>query len=233
MHLARRHVQPSNAVGLLGGEPDVPLAIKDERVRVTRLARHEDLGFSRGGVQASYPSVAVAGVPHLAFRVDDGVVRICALLDLVLPHAFGRRIEVRDVVPRLAHEPHFAVRGYIGVSASSAPLSIPLLESGLGGRCSGRSGDVLGHYNGGPYACAGECKEGVSGYPSHRSRPRAGGRGQFVESCRHHLTDCTARTPAPPARRRHEATWLTPGTIGQRCDTACLLGSSSPGHQVE
>ena len=42
----------------------------------------------------------------MPFRVDDEVVRVRSLFDRVALELAGLRIEVRDVVPHLPHEPH-------------------------------------------------------------------------------------------------------------------------------
>src|SRR5688572_15304984 len=125
------HVQPADAVRPLRREPDVAFPVEDVRVRVLRLAGHDDLEPAAARVEPSDAPVAVAGVPDDPLRIDVDAVGIGPLLDLVALELLGLRIEVSDVVPGLPDEPDFAVWRDRRITGAAAPFDGPFLQVDL------------------------------------------------------------------------------------------------------
>ena len=99
------------AFGALRGEPRVAVAVEDHRVRIAhaRIGHHEVRELARGGVEADDAAVPVAREPHLPLRVDDEVVRVRPRVDLEALELARLRVQSRDVVSDLAHEPDVAL----------------------------------------------------------------------------------------------------------------------------
>src|SRR5690606_30289560 len=95
-------------IAALDGEPDVLLAgVEDERMRIACGGiRHLDL-LDRVRLRVVTADIAaqVAGIPDDAVGADDEVVRPRLVGQVALEELAGRRLEARDVVAPLTHEP--------------------------------------------------------------------------------------------------------------------------------
>ena len=100
----------ADVIPVLGGEPDVTAFVHDRSMRICRrpVRHHEDLRLPGSGIEAPDARVAIARVPDSAIAAHNEIVRVSSGLDLEPLELAGLRVEIRDVVPGLTHEPDLA-----------------------------------------------------------------------------------------------------------------------------
>jgi hypothetical protein len=108
-------------------------------MRIVNRLRHGVLSdVTRGGIQSTDVGVAVTGVPDLALRIDDQVVRMTAGRHGIAPHLAAAGLQPANVVAFLAAEPDRPVRCHPGVTWPSAPWHLPFGDFKQGRQLIGR-----------------------------------------------------------------------------------------------
>jgi hypothetical protein len=126
----------------------LPPFIEGERVRIgRRLVGHRDVtNLLRLRIDAPDVTLEVAGVPDSAVVTNDEVVWTGLVLEIDPGEVTGLRIERREVVPRLADEPHGVGTHEVRIARPRVlPRHGKLLDLdglvGRGERCSGTEGE--------------------------------------------------------------------------------------------
>ena len=100
-------IQMPDQVALLQREPDVAIAGKHHRVRITggRCRHRIFLYLSVGRIEPADVCIAVTGIPDETIAIDDQVVRVGSALDFVALELTGFGNEISDVIAALATKP--------------------------------------------------------------------------------------------------------------------------------